>query len=680
MKAPIHNSLETFAANRSRLQGIYADADALLERLKMAAERKALATARANLDADTFKVLVLGEFKRGKSTFINALLGEEVLPSFAIPCTAVINEIKYAETKRAVLYFKSPLSADHPKLAPDVEAHIAAHQGENEIPPMEIPIERLEEFVVIPDPGKDQIESVSESPFAKVDIYWPIDLCRNNVEIIDSPGLNEHGTRTKVATDYIGRADAVVFVLSCSALCSESELNVIDDAVTGAGHEEIFFVCNRFDEIRERDRPRLVQFGQQKLADRTKLGEDGIVFLSSRDALDAKESHDGEALKASGFSALESKLVRFLVEDRGRMKLLRPANSLRRQLRKATGEVIPLRRAMLAKETGELERKVAEVKPRLVDAEKKRDIVLQKMETEIVRIGADTKTMVARFAKDCADEVPGWLESYTPQAKVKFFTLESRKSQFEKLAAELIDHVQHKMSERQKEWGKKEFLPELERKMDFLREKTSVDMDAFFSLIGQVRADVGTESATEGQSQVGGWERVAAAGIGWFVLGAGSAIMGANDGFKGLVKSAVPQFGIAALLYVVLGVTNPLIILPTLIASGTIQALLGNDKEQKKLCGEVAKKLREGIRDNADKAGADTAAKIEGKLREFKADVGKALETEIATVRESLDEVVELKRKGDKSAQNELELLDECARKSNELADAIDELEEGVKC
>ena len=680
MKTQFLDSLVDFSANREKLQGIYSDADGLLKSLKMEAERKVLSEARANLDADTFKVLVIGEFKRGKSTFINALLGEEVLPSFSIPCTAVINEIKYSETKRAVLHFQSPLPDKRPRLADDVERHIAAHRGDAAIPPMEIPVERIEEFVVIPDPGKDQAESVAESPFAKVDIYWPIDLCKNNVEIIDSPGLNEHGTRTKVTTDYLSKVDAVIFVLSCSALASESELNVIDDSIIGGGHEDIFFVCNRFDEIRDRERPRLVQFGHQRLAQRTKLGEDGIVFLSSRDALDAKEAHDGEALTASGFPPLESKLVRFLVENRGRMKLLRPANSLRRQLRKATGEVIPLRRTMLAKETGELERKVAEAKPKLVDAEKRRDIVLQKMETEIIRIGADAKTMVARFAKDCADEVPGWLESYTPQAKVKFFTLESRKSQFEKLAAELIGHVQHKISERQREWGKKEFLPELERKMEFLREKTSVDMDEFFSLIGQVKAGVGAESATDGQRQVGGWERAAAAGIGWFVLGAGSAVMGANEGFKGLLKSAMPQIGLAVLLIGVLGVMNPFILIPALFASGTIQALLGNDKEQKKLCGEVAKKLREGIRDNADKAGADTAAKIEEKMREFKANVGKSLEAEIATVRESLDEVVELKRKGDASAQKELELLDECAHMANSIADAIDELEEGVKC
>lgn len=38
-----------------------------------------------DLDRDDFKVLVLGEFKRGKSTLINALLGAEVLPAFTLP-------------------------------------------------------------------------------------------------------------------------------------------------------------------------------------------------------------------------------------------------------------------------------------------------------------------------------------------------------------------------------------------------------------------------------------------------------------------------------------------------------------------------------------------------------------------------------------------------------------------
>ena len=56
-----------------------------------------------------FKVLIIGEFKRGKSTFINALLGEKILPSAAKPCTAIISEVKYGteKQKERFLWIKS---------------------------------------------------------------------------------------------------------------------------------------------------------------------------------------------------------------------------------------------------------------------------------------------------------------------------------------------------------------------------------------------------------------------------------------------------------------------------------------------------------------------------------------------------------------------------------------------
>lgn len=49
------------------------------------------------LEDDDFKVLVIGEFKNGKSTFINSMMGSKVLPAYSTPCTAVINEVKYGE-------------------------------------------------------------------------------------------------------------------------------------------------------------------------------------------------------------------------------------------------------------------------------------------------------------------------------------------------------------------------------------------------------------------------------------------------------------------------------------------------------------------------------------------------------------------------------------------------------
>jgi len=77
-------------------------------------------TIRRVVQTDTFKVLVIGQFKTGKSTFINALLRDRVLPAYVVPTTAVINEIKWGPEPRAVLHFlpdslvsREPASSAH---------------------------------------------------------------------------------------------------------------------------------------------------------------------------------------------------------------------------------------------------------------------------------------------------------------------------------------------------------------------------------------------------------------------------------------------------------------------------------------------------------------------------------------------------------------------------------------
>src|SRR5262249_40396692 len=104
-------------------------------------------------------------------------------------------------------------------LPPEAVSHLRRASG-GTVPPMQISVDQLEEFVVIPDPTRDPAKSVAESPYDRVELFWPLPLCQNGVEIIDSPGLNEHGIRTKVTVDYLGSVDAIVFVMSCSALAS----------------------------------------------------------------------------------------------------------------------------------------------------------------------------------------------------------------------------------------------------------------------------------------------------------------------------------------------------------------------------------------------------------------------------------------------------------------------------
>ena len=59
-----------------------------------------------DLDQEDFQLVVVGEFSRGKSTFVNAMLGRRILPSSKKPTTAVISRIVYSDEPQFVLHFK----------------------------------------------------------------------------------------------------------------------------------------------------------------------------------------------------------------------------------------------------------------------------------------------------------------------------------------------------------------------------------------------------------------------------------------------------------------------------------------------------------------------------------------------------------------------------------------------
>ena len=102
----------------------------------LAINGEALLDLKNKLESDNFKVLVIGEFKNGKSTFINSLMGKKVLPAYSTPCTAVINEVVYGKAERAMLYFKNPLPEEmSTDIEPRAMQYIKKYEGK-EIPPI----------------------------------------------------------------------------------------------------------------------------------------------------------------------------------------------------------------------------------------------------------------------------------------------------------------------------------------------------------------------------------------------------------------------------------------------------------------------------------------------------------------------------------------------------------------
>lgn len=207
---------EQFLAQRERLRAAMVATADVAAALGADTRARHLREAAENLLGDAFRLMVAGEFKRGKSTLINALLGEAVLPARVAPCTALITEVKHGDP-RAVLW---PIDGG---------------------PPRDVPVARLRDYLVIAD------EDDPRPPeWAKMEVFHPRPLLANNVLIIDSPGLNEHHVRNEIALDYLPKADAMILVLSCEQALSASEIAFLEENVRGTGLRHVFFVWNRY--------------------------------------------------------------------------------------------------------------------------------------------------------------------------------------------------------------------------------------------------------------------------------------------------------------------------------------------------------------------------------------------------------------------------------------------------
>ncbi|HEY9709531.1 MAG TPA: dynamin family protein, partial [Oculatellaceae cyanobacterium] len=87
--------------NQAELEGEKKSGKLGLER-----EQEDLGIASKNLQQGVFRLLVLGDIKRGKSTFLNALIGENLLPTDVNPCTALLTVLRYGTEKKVTVYFK----------------------------------------------------------------------------------------------------------------------------------------------------------------------------------------------------------------------------------------------------------------------------------------------------------------------------------------------------------------------------------------------------------------------------------------------------------------------------------------------------------------------------------------------------------------------------------------------
>ena len=162
----------------------------------------------------SFKIAVIGEFSAGKSTLLNAILQAKLLPAKMAPCTSASVEIAYGESNRLL---------------------VKENNGDFE----EKPWSDMEKYMVIPKhlreegESKEHINRVQKTKRV-VRIESPIPLCKNDVILVDTAGLNEDQSRTSITEETLPSVDAALLLTRATQLWSKTE----KEAVVRWGSEE----------------------------------------------------------------------------------------------------------------------------------------------------------------------------------------------------------------------------------------------------------------------------------------------------------------------------------------------------------------------------------------------------------------------------------------------------------
>lgn len=661
------NAYASYRTKQVELAKMIAQGSTFIKKLNMDNYSNALSVLSEKTNRDTLKIQVIGSFKNGKSTFINCFLGNEVLPAKAPPCTAVISEVKYGTQPKAVLHFKNPLPNPLPESIPQDMVRYLQSQKKGKVAPFEVAYDEIKRYVVIPK-DEDQMEGVQDSAYEKMELYWPLDLLENGVEIIDSPGLNEAETRTRVTMEYLEKADAIVFVMSALAVCSKTEMDAIDGDIRSRGFEDIHFIINRFDQLNTPgERADVKEEVFNRLPKLTALGKEGIFFTSAYKGLLGKMENNREMLEQSGMVEFESSLSQFLVKEKGRLKLAQPAKELKKILNdEVLYKIIPQQEAMLNSSVDELKKNYQEVQPKLTAMESSKRQIVDRLSIKARKATLPVQCAISDYYDDVLSNVNTWVSEFKPQTKINLLKL---KSASESVTNEIIDHVVKKMCEFQKSWEQATLNPMITNLVEEFMESEERQLGKFFDDMDGVRIDISGVTAQGKKTSV--WERIGAGAVGWILTG--NPLAGATGGFnKDFAKTIAVQLG-AAFFLGLLGLFNPVTLI-AIIIGGIIHGIFGNQNALvQKIKENLVTSIKEKIRASQIESTNKLIAGIQDKFAQIIETIGESMNCEIAELKKQTEEIILRMEQGKEECEKKRQELHQCERDLQKLNTQLDE-------
>jgi len=232
----------------------------------------------ARVSEGRFYVACIGQFKRGKSTLLNALVGHAVVPTGFVPVTAVPTVIRYGDKPRARIRMRDGAWRD-------------------------VAMTDLKEYVT-EELNPENIKAVDGA-----EVFVPSPLLTSGMCFVDTPGLGSVFTGNTATTQaFIPHIDAALVVVGADPPIAGEELALVESI--GTQVQDLILVINKADRTSDPERAAAVKFTREVLEKRLHRPMGEVLEVSAAERMEDRGSlRDWEKLLAS---------LRRLVEDSGR--------------------------------------------------------------------------------------------------------------------------------------------------------------------------------------------------------------------------------------------------------------------------------------------------------------------------------------------------------------------------
>jgi hypothetical protein len=293
----------------------------------MADEARDLA---ARVSEDRFYLACIGQFKRGKSTLINALIGESILPVGFIPVTAVPTVIRYGARAKARIQFRD-----------------GAWQ--------QVAVSDLDQYV------SEEHNPENTKGVGGAEVFVPSALLSTGMCLVDTPGLGSVFTGNTAATQaFIPHIDAALVVVGADPPLAGEELALVE--AVGRQVQNLILVLNKADRATDPERAAAVRFTQQVLEKRLRRSVGPILEVSAAERLKNRgPGRDWGRLLAA---------LDHLVQDSGRQLIQAACHRGVQRLSEQLLAIISEEREALERPIEESERRIATMKETIGEAER----------------------------------------------------------------------------------------------------------------------------------------------------------------------------------------------------------------------------------------------------------------------------------------------------------------------